>query len=496
MQTDPLLEIFVAADCWFTVPTDQTLNKLISPILAEMTYSNPKYEDAQRLGFSTFGIPKEIRTYSLEKDNTKENAQKNTQESAIICRFSRGELHRFIRAVPAKNLRITERFYDVQTLPTIAYENKEFLLDERQERCLQAIRSKKQGVIHAATSAGKSAILMRAIAERGVRTLVIVHRKILLDQLVADARKWLKGVRVETLSGGGLDKPGGLGEVVFAIDRTVEKGLRTLPDQFSGFGLVIQDEAHLAATNTFQGIIGRIPAPYRYGLTGTVKRKDRMQFLIFATFGPIIATVSKDELEEAGRTTPVEFVVHETDVTAPDEVFDLPSTAQWQALDKIVHSTDSRFRQTVDLVRQIHLRDASGEIRGDIGRLAPARIAIVCRFVEPCKRLARELESAGYKVGLVTGQEKDNSQTCQDLEEGKIQIIVATIGVISTGVNIKSLTDLILFSPIFSNELLLHQLRGRLYRVSPGKTRAYMHLLYDPNLWPGRMGRVLSILKR
>ena len=319
---------------------------------------------------------------------------------------------------------------------------------------------------------------MRAIAERKVRTLVIVHRKILLDQLITDARKWLHGVRIGVLQF--ADTSNSSSEpysVAFAIDRTVEKICRQSPERLRGFGLIIQDECHLAATNTFQNIIGRTSIPFRYGLTGTVKRKDRMQFLMFSTFGPVIATVSKDELEEAGRTTPVDVITHETNTTAPDEVFELSSTKQWQALDKIVHEDEERFEQVVAI---------TGSIIASKKTPCERRILIVSRYVGPAKELYRALNEEGYRVGLVTGQEKENSQTCQDLEDGKIQVIVATVGVVSTGVNIKSLTDLILFSPIFSNELLIKQLTGRLMRKSEGKTVAYFHFLWDGNLFEPR----------
>lgn len=470
-----MLDIHIGAKAEFDYPRDDTLARHVNDILKDLAYSNPKYEDAQRLGFSTFGIPREIKTYGV-----------STTPSGTVITFARGELHRFLNAPFPVN--IIEEFPEITHLPNITYENTEFDLDERQERCVKAILNKKQGVIHAATSAGKSAILMRAIAERKVRTLVIVHRKILLDQLITDARKWLHGVRIGVLQF--ADTSNSSSEpysVAFAIDRTVEKICRQSPERLRGFGLIIQDECHLAATNTFQNIIGRTSIPFRYGLTGTVKRKDRMQFLMFSTFGPVIANVSKDELEEAGRTTPVDVITHETNTTAPDEVFELSSTKQWQALDKIVHEDEERFEQVVAI---------TGSIIASKKTPFERRILIVSRYVGPAKELYRALNEEGYRVGLVTGQEKENSQTCQDLEDGKIQVIVATIGVVSTGVNIKSLTDLILFSPIFSNELLLHQLRGRLFRTHPGKEKAYMHLMYDANLWPGRIGRVLSILRR
>lgn len=181
-----MLDIHIGAKAEFDYPRDDTLARHVNDILKDLAYSNPKYEDAQRLGFSTFGIPREIKTYGV-----------STTPSGTVITFARGELHRFLNAPFPVN--IIEEFPEITHLPNITYENTEFDLDERQERCVKAILNKKQGVIHAATSAGKSAILMRAIAERKVRTLVIVHRKILLDQLITDARKWLHGVRIGVL---------------------------------------------------------------------------------------------------------------------------------------------------------------------------------------------------------------------------------------------------------------------------------------------------------
>jgi superfamily II DNA or RNA helicase len=464
-----MLTIKVGAKAEFDYPKDPAIMDYVNKALKDMAYSNPKFEDTQRLGFSTFGIPREIKTYEIVPGDPS------------IVRFSRGELHRFLKA--PFEVKIIETCDTPIHLPNITYENTEFDLDERQERCVQAILNKKQGIIHAATSAGKSAILMRAIAERKVRTIIVIHRKILLEQLLTDARKWLRNCTIGVLQNTSRREREELPDIVFTIDKTLALALRQNPTQISGVGLIIQDEAHLAATSTFQNIIGSSPIRFRYGLTGTVKRKDRMQFLLFATFGPVIATVSKDELEEAGRTTPIEYIVHETTEEAPEEYFSFSSTKQWQALDGYVHKSETRRKQTITITQ-------------DILKSGKRKVLIVVRYVEAAEELNNLLKEAGIKSDLVTGKQKNNTQTCEDLEEGKIEVIVATVGVVSTGVNIKSLTDLVLFSPIFSNELLLHQLRGRCMRLSEGKDTAYMHLMYDGNIWPGRIARVLAILKR
>lgn len=444
---------------------------VLEKLMGQMTYSNPKWEDAQRMGFSTQWIPRHIKTYTFEA-------------RAGSITFGRGELHRFFTAF-GDAVQIREQLNEPDVLRSIAYVNEDFNLDERQERCIEAIKAKKQGIIHAATSAGKSEILLKSITERCVRTIIVVHRKVLLEQLVIDAQKRLRGVTIGVLKANQKE----LFDVTFAIDRTLEKLLKTNSGMFKGVGMIVQDEAHLAATNTFQSIISRLPCPYRFGLTGTVERKDRMQFLLFATFGPVICKVSKDELEEAGRTTPikVEVVNTQTDVPEDSEIFLMSPTKQWQALEKVVHEDIGRVALCTALCRDIQTKQTPNTIK--------PRIVVITRFIASAKMLAFDLANTGFNVKTVTGQDANNLETCNLLDEGKIDVIVATVGVMSTGVNIKTLTDVVIFSPIFSNKLLLHQIRGRAMRMAEGKKEATIHVMYDGYLWPGRASRVVNILK-
>lgn len=423
------------------------------------TYPNPKYADAERLGFYTGNIPKTIQTWEFDP---------NPPELIV----GRGEVARIREALKQRgcDLYIQDDSTVGRELPNILYENSEFQLDERQERAVRAMRDWNQGIIHAATAAGKSAIMLAGIASIGRKTLVIVHRKVLLQQLMEDAKKWLKNVEIGQIG----DGKAVMGDVTFCIDKSLIKLLNAKPELFADVGCVIQDECHLSPTTTFQFLIDRLPARKRFGLTGTLKRKDRMEFLIHATFGNVIATITKTELEEAGRTTPVEVKVHETETAVPKYVFEMASTDAWRISDKLIHEDPERRLKAVQIV-------------GEILAFNPqARILILSRYVEPCYQLEQLLTQFNIKSGVITGKEDDHKQTCDELERGECSVIVATIGTVATGVNIKNLTDLILFSPVFSNELMLHQMRGRLMRRAEGKEKATFHLMFDPRVFDER----------
>lgn len=459
MRIDSLIRL--SAEEWLGIPPE-----IRKRITVSLTYPNPKYAMTQRLGFSTHGIPRTIETYSLSADG-------------FSC--GRGEFRKVMNAIQEipipLQLAVDDAMLDVP-LSTISYENKSFDLDERQWRCLMACSDAKQGVIHATTSAGKSAIIMALIAEQKQKTLVIVPRKLLLDQLTKDAKAWLKGCTIGRVAGGKAV----WGDITFALERTL---LKHLEEARGRFGMVLVDEAHVSSANTFQWILREIPARRRFGFTGTVKRKDGLEFLMSAAFGRIIAEVTKDEMLEAGRVSPVRVLVHPTKLSLLPEAYDLPPVKFWKAANDEIHKNASRIFEAKELVRDIAEKNPGG------------RTVVVSRHLEALRLLGEELEMDHFKVGYVTGATKDQEENCRRLERGEIDVLLVTLQCFSTGVNIPNLTDMILYSPVFNNELMLHQLRGRLMRKSEGKTEGRLHVMWDENVFPTqKINMMLRILKK
>lgn len=460
--------------------------------MSSLTYTNPKYEQNARLGFSNFATPRDLYTFT-----------RATGRDAIAC--MRGEIRKVFHALTGvmnpELLEINDKTVSVPA--NIEYVNTSFDLDERQVRCVEACLETSQGIIHAATSAGKSAMIMKLIAERKEKTLVIVNRSVLLNQLVDDAKKWLPNAVIGTIAAGKC----ALGDVTFAIEKTLLNYLDEVKDQF---GMVIMDECHISPASSFQRLLNELPAKYRYGFTGTVKRKDRMEFYMYAAFGGIIATVTKDELEEANRVTPIQVRVHDTRATVPPEVFDLDPVKRHREVDKLIHEDEARMVEICMLIEWIlsdhiiardtlELDDQEEPLEVETKVPIPHKIVVASRFLKPLERIG-EILASNYpevRVRFVTGQEKDQNESCRMLEQGDCDVILATVGCFSTGVNIPSLTDLILISPIFSNELLIHQLRGRLMRKSEGKAVGTFHFMWDENVFDHKkLIQFLRIVKR
>ena len=83
-------------------------------------------------------------------------------------------------------------------------------LRPEQELAVSALRPHDCGVLAATTAYGKTVIGIRMIAERGLTTLILVHRRILLDQWIERLTQFSDIPREAIgMVGGGKRKPKG-----------------------------------------------------------------------------------------------------------------------------------------------------------------------------------------------------------------------------------------------------------------------------------------------
>lgn len=136
-----------------------------------------------------------------------------------------------------------------------------------QEAAVAAMRHHDTGVLCAPTAFGKTVVAAAMIAERGVNTLVLVHRTDLLKQWQERLQSFLgagKGV-VGTI-GGGKAKPAG--KIDIAVMQSMSRQGEVNP-LVENYGHVIIDECHHVGAVSFDAILKRVKAKYVLGLTAT-----------------------------------------------------------------------------------------------------------------------------------------------------------------------------------------------------------------------------------
>ena len=184
------------------------------------------------------------------------------------------------------------------------------------------------GVLAATTAFGKTVVAAWLIAQRGANTLVLVHRRQLLDQWVDRLSTFLDiNNREIGRVGGGRRKPTGRLDVA-AIQSLVRKGV--VEDYVGEYGHVIVDECHHLSAHSFEQVVRRAKAQFVTGLSATVTRKDGHHPIIFMQCGLVRHRVSA-RAEAIRRPFTHAVLVRPTafQPTMPADVL-LPSDPEWK----------------------------------------------------------------------------------------------------------------------------------------------------------------------
>jgi superfamily II DNA or RNA helicase/very-short-patch-repair endonuclease len=166
-------------------------------------------------------------------------------------------------------------------------------LRPEQKAAATALAAHDTGVLSATTAFGKTVIAAWLIAQRGVNTLVLVHRRQLLEQWIERLSAFLD-VPVKSIGriGGGRKKPTGVLDVAL-IQSLVRKGV--VNDLVGEYGHLIVDECHHLPAQSFEQVVRRAKAKFVTGLSATVTRKDGHHPIILMQCGPIRHRTSAKE---------------------------------------------------------------------------------------------------------------------------------------------------------------------------------------------------------
>ncbi len=145
-------------------------------------------------------------------------------------------------------------------------------LRPEQQMAAEAMASSDTGVLAASTAFGKTVVAAYLITIRAVNTLVLVHRKQLLEQWVARLNTFLD-IPTDAIGaiGGGRRKPTKIVDVAM-IQSLSRKGV--VDDIVADYGHLIVDECHHVSARSFEIVTRQSKAKYVTGLSATVVRKD------------------------------------------------------------------------------------------------------------------------------------------------------------------------------------------------------------------------------
>ncbi len=170
-------------------------------------------------------------------------------------------------------------------------------LRPEQAAAAEALSTHETGVLAATTAFGKTVIAAWLIAHRQVNTLILVHRRQLLQQWIDRLSAFLEIPPTEIgRFGGGKKRLTGNLDIAL-IQSLSHKG--EVDDRIANYGHVIVDECHHISARSFELVARRAKARYITGLSATTIRQDGHHPIIFMQCGP--ARYRVDAKAEATR---------------------------------------------------------------------------------------------------------------------------------------------------------------------------------------------------
>ena len=270
---------------------------LINRLLRLAAFQNPEFYKAQSMRLSTFGKP---RIISCGEEYPKHLA------------LPRGCFDDLKQMLEELNIRVTVKDERVIGNPiSVTFQGT---LRPEQQLAADHLVTHDIGVLSASTAFGKTVIGVWLVAQRKVNTLIIVHRRQLMDQWVESLQSFLGlGKKEVGQIGGGKHKITGVIDVAM-IQSLVNDGI--VNDLVGNYGQIIIDECHHISAASFELVARQVKAKYITGLSATVSRQDGHHPIIFMQCGPVRYRID-DRLQAATHSFSHKVIIRRTKFMLP-----------------------------------------------------------------------------------------------------------------------------------------------------------------------------------
>ncbi len=395
-----------------------------------LCFTNPKWSENERQGRWQGETPRTLRYMDLETD---------------VVEIPRGFIRQFL-----KILRYNDVSFTIQDrtrcLREVPFEFKGELYPF-QEDAVEAVLSRRYGVLNSPTGSGKTVIAFYAIAKRKQPALIICHTKQLLYQWQDRACEFLDIEKDEIgLIGDGHKTL--RDRLTIGIVNTAYKMADELRKHT---GFLVVDECHRCPSRTFTEAVGVFDSRYLLGLSATPYRRDGLGKVIFFYLGDQVFSIDPKTLQEQRHIMKPQLIVIETGVS-------YSYADDYQEMIGVL--VDSSYRN------RLIARTVVKEVENGTG------VALVLSDrVRHVEMLNSMLSASGAEVRMLTGRlsNKERKAVVEKLQDGKVRVLVATAQLVGEGFDLKELSSIFLVTPVkFSGRVL--QYVGRILRVAEGKS--------------------------
>lgn len=404
---------------------------LINAIKRLAAFQNPEFYKKQSMRLSTAMTPRVIA------------CAEDLPQFVGLPRGRRGELETLLRDHGVKLEIADERCGGDQLQHRFQGQ-----LTPVQHKAVDELLKYDTGVFVAPPGVGKTVVGTYLVAARGCSTLVLVHRRPLLDQWLAQLALFL-GIEPSEIGQIGAGKRSGNGRLDVAMIQSLVRK-ESVRDLVANYGQVIVDECHHLPAVSFERVLSEAKARFVVGLTATPQRRDGHHPITEMQLGPVRFTVDA-KCQATHRPFAHKLIVRETGFQG--------SGKSIQELYAALVLDEQRNRQILDDVIQA-LQHGHSPI------LLTERKDHLEYFAERLRKFTRHL--VVLQGGLSAKQRRGARDQLATIPDGEERLVLATGRYIGEGFDDARLDTLFLALPVSWKGTLI-QYTGRLHRLHPRK---------------------------
>jgi len=327
---------------------------------------------------------------------------------------------------------------------------------------LRTLLDNERGIVLSPTGSGKSLVIYLITQLIGVKTLIVVPTIGLVSQMVKDFAEYGYDVRNIHSIKAGTEKDASAAVYV----STWQSIYKMEPTYFAQFDCIIVDEVHGAKSKSLSHLMEQTySTTYKFGFTGTLDDTQANRLILEGLFGDVSVATTTQALQK--RNELAKLKVQMVFLQYPEQTRKNFRKSSYPEEIECLMGDRSRMEFIVQLTKRLK-----------------GNVLLLFNYVEKqgiplFERLKDAIpdKTIHYVAGSVDGDEREAIQAEVKANDGD-QVIVASYGTYSTGINIPNLKHLVFAHPTKSKIRVLQSI-GRTLRTFDGKVFATLWDLID-----------------
>ena len=291
-------------------------------------------------------------------------------------------------------------------------------------------------------------LTLKIVEQIAKKTLILVQRESLADQWVERIQQFIPGARIGRIQGSKVV----IEDCDIVLGMLQSISMKEYPDSiFSSFGFVVIDEVHHISSEVFSRALFSVVTKYMLGLSATMERADRTTYVFKMFLGDIVYEDPK-ELTHEVKVRAITYASAE-DADYNKMVYDFRGNTQNSTMVAKLCAYKPRTEFIIRVIQDLLVETGSKPEDGAAKIMILAQQKKLLGYIMDAIT-TRGIATAGYYMGGMKAAALKESETKQ--------IVIGTYAMAQEGLDIKSLTTLVMVTPMVNIE----QAVGRIKRVT------------------------------